>query len=136
MRHGGAATLESYGFAGDLSVVPVSHLEFLDAARDYYETDDYFFVHGNYWPDRELEDIPPRVLRWTALRQYVPEPHFSGKTAVVGHTADRGGDIQDLGHLICIDTYCYGGGWLTALDVGSLRFWQTNESGESREDAL
>ncbi len=45
--------------------------------------------------------------------------HVNGKRAVVGHTHDRGGEIFDVGHLICIDTYCYGGGWLTALDVDS-----------------
>ena len=29
------------------------------------------------------------------------------------------GEILDLGFLVCIDTNCARGGWLTALDVGS-----------------
>jgi serine/threonine protein phosphatase 1 len=37
-----------------------------------------------------------------------------------------------VGHLICIDTYCFGGGWLTALDVHTLEAWQTNKHGELR----
>ena len=34
---------------------------------------------------------------------------------VVGHTEQRTGEILDLGFLKCIDTFCHGGGWLTAL---------------------
>ena len=39
---------------------------------------------------------------------------LSGKTAIVGHTPTRSGEIFDVGYLKCLDTYCYGGGWLTA----------------------
>jgi serine/threonine protein phosphatase 1 len=32
----------------------------------------------------------------------------------------------------CIDTYCYGGGWLTALDVKTGKVLQANQRGEMR----
>jgi serine/threonine protein phosphatase 1 len=62
----------------------------------------------------------------------LPGRHCSGKTAVVGHTPQVTGEILDLGYLVCIDTYCVGGGWLTALDVDSGQVWQANRAGELR----
>jgi serine/threonine protein phosphatase 1 len=38
--------------------------------------------------------------------------------------------------LVCIDTYCHGGGWLTALDVSSGDVWQTRRDGAFREGRL
>jgi serine/threonine protein phosphatase 1 len=71
-----------------------------------------------------------------ALDDEMPGPHASWKVAVVGHTPQKNGEILNLGHLVCIDTYCHGGSWLTALDVGSGRYWQANEKGEVREGKL
>ena len=56
----------------------------------------------------------------------------SGKIAIVGHTPQKHGDILDLGYLKCIDTFCHGGGWLTALDVDAGRVWQANMAGQMR----
>jgi serine/threonine protein phosphatase 1 len=61
-----------------------------------------------------------------------PARHESGKVVIVGHTSQKSGEIVDLGHLQCIDTYCYGGGWLTALEVNTGEVWQTNQRGEHR----
>ncbi len=71
-------------------------------------------------------------MRWRSLRETIPGPHRSGKTVIVGHTAQKDGEILDLGHIKCIDTYCYGGGWLTALDVVTSEVWQASMSGELR----
>jgi serine/threonine protein phosphatase 1 len=61
-----------------------------------------------------------------------PGPHESGKTVIVGHTSQKSGEILDLGHLVCIDTYCHGGSWLTALEVTTGQVWQANRNGELR----
>ena len=37
---------------------------------------------------------------------------------------------------MCIDTWAYGGQWLTAFDVTNGLYWQTNEQGERRQDVM
>lgn len=133
LRHGGVETLESYDFDGELDFLPPPHREFLDALGDYFTHDEFFFTHAAYDPDIPLEHQPVELLRWYSLADGIPAPHRSGKTAIVGHTANREGEILDLGHLICLDTYCYGGGWLTAMDVRTRRVWQASEDGRLRQ---
>jgi serine/threonine protein phosphatase 1 len=128
---GGDATLASYSASGPAGVWP-SHLEFLAACRLSFETARHFFVHANYWRDTPLDETPSYVLLWESLKQYVPGPHVSGKTAILGHTAQKSGEVLDLGHLLCIDTWCYGDGWLTAIDVDSGRLWQADKHGRLR----
>ncbi len=132
LQYGGVDTLDSYHFSGDMSVVPESHLAFFRKMRDYYETDTHFFVHANYNPKLPLDKQSRVSLRWQKLTELTPGPHVNGKRAVVGHTHDRAGEIFDVGHLVCIDTFCYGGGWLTALEVTSGQLWQCNSEGELR----
>lgn len=127
LRHGGIETLDSYGFAGNLDFFPDSHVAFFDALVDAFETETHLFTHAAYDPDLPLSEQSEYMLRWHSLRESVPPPHFSGKIAVVGHTANRSGEIFNAGHLLCIDTYCYGGGWLTAVDVESGEVWQARE---------
>jgi serine/threonine protein phosphatase 1 len=130
LNYGGQQTVDSYG--GDLYAIPPDHLEFLRKCRPFYETDTHLFVHANYEYDLPLEAQRPNVLFWTHLNQRVPPPHFSGKTVVVGHTPQTNGEILHLGHLICLDTFCCGGGWLTAMDVDHRTLWQANREGELR----
>ncbi len=35
LQHGGVETLDSYGFFGDMSVIPESHHEFFRAMKDF-----------------------------------------------------------------------------------------------------
>ena len=51
---------------------------------------------------------------------------------VCGHAAQKNGYPLHVGHAVCIDTYCWGGGWLTCLDVNKGHIWQATESGELR----
>lgn len=128
--HGGAETLDSYGKGFGISELDPNHIEFIRSWHDVVERPTHFFVHGNYLASRPLDRQPWRDLRWQSLKWHTPEPHLSGKTGVVGHTANKQGEIQNLGHLICIDTYCHGGGWLTAFDVTTGRVWQAKQTGE------
>lgn len=132
LQFGGVETLDSYGFSGDMSVIPQSHQEFFDSLLPYYETDETFFVHANYHPKAPLDRQTPHALRWQKLTESVPPPHMSGKLAVVGHTHDRGGEIFVVRHLICLDTFCYGGGWLTAMEFPSRHIWQADAAGRLR----
>ncbi|MEM8945509.1 MAG: metallophosphoesterase family protein [Planctomycetota bacterium] len=127
---GGAPTLDSYGKDSALTMLPEEHVDFISSWRDYYETELHFFVHANYHSRQPLGKQRWEELRWRSLKDYVPDRHACGKTAVVGHTAQKDGEIADFGHLICIDTYCHGGQWLTALEPETGAVWQANENGD------
>jgi serine/threonine protein phosphatase 1 len=129
---GGTTTLDSYGPGRDLDLIPDKHYKFLKGCRDFHESDTHIFVHANYFPDIPMVEQHVGMLRWESLRATTPGRHDSGKTAIVGHTSQKNGEILDLGHLRCIDTYCYGGGWLTALDVNTEEIWQADREGSMR----
>jgi serine/threonine protein phosphatase 1 len=130
--HGGAETLDSYGEGAGLTAVDPDDVEFIRSWGDVFETETNFFAHGNYLPNRPLDRQPWRDLRWQSLKWFTPSPHESGKTAILGHTSNKQGEILNLGHLICLDTYCHGGYWLTAFDSTTGRMWQSNEAGDFR----
>jgi serine/threonine protein phosphatase 1 len=115
-----------------LGRIPADHVAFLQRCRDYHENETHIFVHAQYDPDLAMEHQPSYLLRWESLRNGTPGPHVSGKRAIVGHSSQKSGEVLDLGHLVCIDTFCYGGRWLTALDVRTDEIWQANREGELR----
>lgn len=127
---GGKETLASYG--GKLSNVPDEHWNFIRRCRRFYETANHFFVHANYDADLPLDEQPDYLLFWEHLMLHTPRPHDNGKIAIVGHTSQRLGNVLDGGHVICIDTFCHGGGWLTALDVDRGTIWQADQRGRLR----
>ncbi len=130
-RYGGAETLSSYG--GELARIDRDHREFLAGCRHFHETDTHIFMHANYVANLALAEQPDNVLFWTHISSTLPPRHQSGKIAVVGHTPQLDGDILDLGHLFCIDTCCFAGGWLTALDTTTGQIWQADQSGRLRD---
>lgn len=125
---GGEATLLSYGCKKAAKIDP-RHLEFIRSCDLWYETEHHFFVHASYDETLPLADQPREVLVWERIRDRQPGRHISGKTAVMGHTAQKDGHVLRLPHLVCIDTYLYGGGCLTAYDVDADRFLHVNEAG-------
>jgi serine/threonine protein phosphatase 1 len=131
---GGVATVLSYGTdaASGLDQVPRHHMAFLESCVESFETETHIFLHASYLPNRPMADQPYLALRWESLRNGLPEPHDSGKIAIVGHTSQKSGEILDAGHIKCIDTYCYGGGWLTALEVHAGTTWQVSREGRLR----
>ena len=111
-----------------------AHLDFIRRCRLFYETDRHFFVHGNYVAELPLDQQPREALLWRSLKYGPPGPHCSGKTAIVGHTAQKSGEVLDLGYLKCIDTWCYGAGWLTALEPETGRLWQVDKEGRRKAE--
>jgi serine/threonine protein phosphatase 1 len=132
LSFGGEATLASYDCAAP-EEIPREHIEFLRGCRTFHEIDSHFFVHASYIKELPLEEQPLEVLRWDSLRYRLPGPHCSGKTAIVGHTSQKDGEIFKLDYLTCIDTCCYGEGWLTAMDIGSGQVWQADKQGRMKE---
>ena len=138
---GGKQTLASYDAGvgtADLAdlqlrrIIPEEHWRFIAQCHPFHETPTHIFTHAGYLPDEPMEQQPGKVLRWEAVNPKTVRPHRSGKVVVVGHTAQRGGEILDLGFLKCIDTACEPGQWLTALDLGAGRVWQANKRGALR----
>lgn len=131
LEFGGQATLASYG--GDLRRIPGEHLDFLESCRHHHETPTHLFIHANYDPDLPMDQQPELLAFWEHIHAPVTPPHVSGKTVVVGHTPQQRGEVGDHGHLICLDTFCVGSGWLTAMDVATRQIWQADKYGRLRQ---
>lgn len=135
---GGGDTLRSYGWRpGGLRSrladwIPASHRKFVADCRPYHETSNHLFVHAGFVPELPMERQPGEALRWRVTDGRTARPHQSGKVAVVGHTPQFSGEVLDLGFLVCIDTNCARGGWLTALDIETGRVWQADRLGRLR----
>ncbi|HEX4150135.1 MAG TPA: metallophosphoesterase [Pirellulales bacterium] len=138
LQYGGQNTLDSYaqhGYDGTLAGVPAAHWDFLETqCIDWFQSPTHFFVHANADSQRELPEQTVNLLRWQKFGE--PTPHCSGKIMVCGHTYQESGFPRNLGHAVCIDTWIYGGGWLTCLDAISGEFWQSNEHGQTRSGLL
>lgn len=132
---GGVQTLGSYGAegkAGTFDDVPREHWDFLEHdLLDYCESERFVFVHAGVYPDCELDEQPDNMLYW----EFLPEAmrHKSGKTVICGHSSQRGGVPKVIPGAVCLDTFCYGGGWLTCLDTDTGRYWQVDQLGRRRE---
>ena len=132
LQIGGRPTLASYG--GKLEAVSPAHVDFLTGCVPYYETESHAFVHANYVAHLPLAEQPEETLFWEHLTSRVPPPHASGKHVICGHTPQPDGRIRYYGHLTCLDTYCFGGLWLSALDIQSGETWQVSRHGHLREN--
>ena len=130
-QFGGQSTLLSYG--GNLQAVPIRHRDFIARCVPSFENEHHIFVHANYIAELPMADQPDRTLYWEHLHERMPGPHISGKIVWVGHSPQLNGRVADLGHMVCIDTYCCGGMYLTAIDVDSRETWQADRSGKLRE---
>ena len=135
LTYGGEATLRSYaaspGDDGSFADVPDAHIDFLENKLvSYYECESHFFVHANADARVALDDQPESALYWQRYRD--PEQHCSNKIMVCGHTIQQSGLPLSNDYSICIDTWAYGDGWLSCLDVESGTIWQANEAGETR----
>lgn len=135
---GGGDTLRSYGWRpGGLHSrladwIPAPHRKFVADCRPYYETTTHLFVHAGFIPDMPMDRQPGEALRWRVTDAQTAKPHQSSKVAVVGHTPQFSGEVLDLGFLVCIDTNCARGGWLTALDINTGQVWQADRTGRLR----
>lgn len=135
LQYGGAETLAAYSGNVDpedpLADIPEVHMDFLqNQLLSHFECDTHFFVHANADADKPLDEQPDSSLYWRRYRD--PEKHCSGKIMVCGHTVQESGLPANNGDAVCIDTWAYGDGWLTCLDVESASVWQANEAGETR----
>ncbi|HWL11062.1 MAG TPA: metallophosphoesterase family protein [Planctomicrobium sp.] len=134
LQFGGRDALKSYSSDGrtlDPDQIPIEHLRFLDQKLlPYAETETHLFVHGCLDATLPLSAQYPATLYWERFEKI--EPYPSRKAVVCGHTAQKNGIPNNRGFAVCIDTWVYGKGWLTGLDVATGQYWQANQQGDSR----
>lgn len=132
LSYGGTQTLDSYG--GGFGQIPPRHWDFLHAGGEFWETDSEIFVHAALQPDVPLTEQVSEWLRWTRFTGEEPA-HPSGRRIVCGHTIQTNGLPCVAGRWVCVDTWAYGGQFLTCLDVTHDLVYQANQRGESRGPA-
>lgn len=134
---GGQATLESYGWNGQLKwtgLVPDAHWAFLESTHSWMETEDFILVHANVVPTLDLDQHDDFQLYWEKCHHLAE--HKSGKRVVVGHTRQTNGVPRQWEGGVCIDTAAVSGQWLTCLELASGEYHQANQSRKTRKGSL
>ncbi len=133
LQYGGTQTLFSYG--GTFEQIPKEHWDFLKSSISHHATETHLFVHANLEPGIALEDQSAEWLRWTHLTGD-EKPWPTGHVVVVGHTPQKNGIPLCRPGWIGLDTFAWGNGWLTLLDVDSGEIFQANERRQTRQSHL
>lgn len=124
LRYGGKETMESYG--GRYDLIPPNHVDFLSSTVRYWEDDRNICVHASIDPELSLKDQKSDTLRWSRFTGE-EEPLEDGRRVICGHTVQTHGLPALRNSWICIDTYAYGGQFLTCLDLTNDLVYQTRQ---------
>ena len=131
---GGLQTLQSFDVRRP-NELPKWVLEFLKECLPYYETADCIFAHAGFKPDKPMEEQEHDVLIWDKVFSTFDYPkHVSGKKGFIGHTAQKNGKLLVKDAFTCIDTCCYCGNWLTAINVDTGELIQANPDGSIHQN--
>lgn len=125
---GGEKTLLSYGAGSKnnwITKVPDNHWEFLNNTKPYHQIGKFIFVHAGLERGKPLEEQNKHSIYWEKYE--IPEKYSDNKIVICGHTSRKDGNIANFGHTICVDTYAYGGKWLTGINVTNGEYFQANE---------
>ena len=102
------------------TLVPQSHLEFIDSFENQIIIGDYVFVHAGIRPGVPLADQKPSDLRWIR-EDFVDQRGDLEKVVVYGHTIYE--DVEERGSRIGIDTGAYASSVLTAIALEGGERW-------------
>lgn len=102
------------------TLVPESHLEFIESFEDQIVIGDYAFVHAGIRPGVPLSEQKPTDLRWIR-EEFVDQRGNLEKVVVYGHTIYD--EVEERGSRIGIDTGAYASGRLTALALEGGERW-------------
>jgi len=133
VQQGGDKTLKSY--QAELKnwekEIPKNHWQFLEDTLPYFKWKDNIFVHAGLDVDKSLKKQSDQVLFWN--KNIKPARYKKNKRVFCGHTLQKSGKIKNFKHTILLDTFAWGGGWLTAMNVESGKYYQTNNKGDLRK---
>lgn len=124
VANGGAETIASYvegGIGRKAFVLPEDHLEFLLSLQNYYETEDYIFVHAGLRDGVPVDEQSEEDLLW--IREEFIYSNFDwDKRVIFGHTALETPFVTP--GKIGIDTGAVYGNKLTAVELPAMKFYQ------------
>ncbi len=120
LMNGGLKTLSSYQDNGKWPI-PSSHHSFLETLSNYYETEDYIFVHAGLRPGIPLSKQDNNDLIWIR-HEFISSSYNWGKTVVYGHTPLKEPFLAES--RLGLDTGCVYGRQLTCCDVRTRKVWQ------------
>lgn len=131
IQNGGRETIESYEKHGyDINphtdymdrYIPGVHIKFYQSLKNYYQTDDYIFIHAGLLDNLPLEKQPVETLLWERY-SFINSDFDWGKKVIFGHTPNK--EIFIMHNKICIDTGAYyEDGKLTCVILPEERFVQ------------
>lgn len=81
--------------------IPDNHVKFFGDLKNYFETEEFIFVHAGIWPGTPLDRTPDDVLLWDRSFLFNHD-NYNGKTVVCGHTPAK--QVLNKKHKICVDT--------------------------------
>lgn len=148
LHQGGYNTIKSYGglfkvsdYILDSSLllkevnVPVTHQEFFNNAKYYYELDNMLFVHAGIKEGIPLEKQRKETLLWDRDMWFYDcrtKPIKGFKKIFIGHTAQSSEVPENYHNVWNLDT---GAGWkgkLTIMNIDTEEYWQSKRQEESR----
>lgn len=128
LANGGDTTLRNYDSTPNNFNLPEDHHQFFRNTVLYWQTDDYFFVHGGISPDLTIRenlesDYERSQFLWQRDHIYIHRNQWE-KTVVFAHTPVKQPIMEE--NMIGIDTGCVykdrGYGILTALVLPEMEF--------------
>ena len=120
LMNGGLKTLSSYQDSGRWPI-PSSHHSFFETLINYFETEDYIFVHAGLRPGIPLSKQDSSDLIWIR-REFISSSYDWGKTVVYGHTPLEEPFLTES--RLGLDTGCVYGRQLTCCEVRTRKIWQ------------
>lgn len=102
------------------TLVPQSHIDFIESFEDQIIIGDYAFVHAGIRPGVALSEQKPSDMRWIR-EEFVDQRGDLEKVVVYGHTIYE--EVEERGSRIGIDTGAYNSGKLTALALEGGERW-------------
>jgi len=117
-------------------LITSDYLDFIRHSPLFYETDDYFFVHGGLYPERSIEEhkeaiglFHPDLMRggdmaydmiW--LRGHIGNLYEWEKKLIFGHTVSNDFNPRVYNNMIGLDTMAHNHGRLTAVILPNEEF--------------
>lgn len=116
-------------------IIDKKYFDFINGLKMFYETEDYFFVHGGVHPGVSLKEQTENLgdglqgsnkydMIWN--RDFIGSKYDWGKKIIFGHTTSRDYHPMIYPNMIGIDTMLHNSGKLTALILPDEKIVQTD----------